>query len=672
MALPKGFSNLSTAYNAAQHTIVHIIGLVVDAMPPSKTRTGDYMMTLKLLDIPLHEATYGSHGLQMRYFNRDRRQLPQAHQGDVVMLRSVKMSRFSGQPIAISNYQTTTVVFPSASIPDPSYEIAYRGNDRIPALGAPADKDKITLEEQAYVIKLKADLKHMIGQSFDHNNDTAMMKRKRDENHALNSVQPTTTPAARPSSFNSSKFRLVSDLRHFVFADLCVQVVKTFPTAFGCDLYVTDYTANDALFYYRPPEEETTDRERDGDAFGYHQPVKKDWPGPYGYLVLHVNVKEPHAHFINHKVGEGDFVLLRNVKLKIMNEGARLEGDMWPDDRNPDKVQVQKIPSRECREVRDILERKEQYWTQRSAQHLPVPKPPQQQQHQTSNKAEKNRKKREKRKERLAAALAEAEEQAKQYQSPNTNKHVCCSHNTTPLSTVNAILDPSQLRHTCTLYGGRGGGDSGGGGGGGVVITLPFINANYRARVRVVDFHPHELEDFSVPVLHSLSPTSPTSRELSPSDIYLPPPPDSPPATQTQTWEWSFALTLEDATTTASRRGEGQRIQVQVHNDTAQHLFGRDMDDACDLRRHTGVLAKLREKLWILWGNLEEVIVGGDGLGELSNLPFECCIAEYGVKIDAEDDQCDVCEDGVERVAMTMRGGERWVRMYRLHGTVIT
>jgi len=665
MALPTGFSDLSTAYNAAQYTIVHIIGFVVDAMTPSTTRTGDFMMTLKLLDVPLHEATYGSHGLQMRYFNKDRRQLPQVQQGDVVMLRSVKMSRFSGQPIAMSNYQTTTVVFPAASIPDPSYEIAFRGNDRISALGAPADKGKITLEEQTYVIKLKADLKHMLDQSFEHIHNLATVKRKRDDNPAADAGQPTTTTAARPSSFSSSKFRLVSDLRHFIFADLCVQVVKKFPTGFGCDLYVTDYTANDALFYYRPPEEETTDRERDGDAFGYHQPAKKDWPGPYGYLVLHVNVKEPHAHFINDKVSEGDFVLLRNVKMRIMNEGARLEGDMWPDDRNPDKVQVQKVPSREWREVRDVLERKEQYWTQRTAQQPLAPKAPPPQQHQLSNKAEKNRKKRERRKEKLAAALAEAEARANQHQAPNTNKHVRCSHTTTPLSPVKAILDPTHLRHTCTLSGGKGGG------GGGIVVALPFINANYRAQVRVVDFHPHELEDFAVPVPHTASSTPPSSREPSPSDIYLPPPPDSPPSTQTQKWEWNFALTLEDATTASHLRGEGQRIEVQVHNDTAQRLLGQELEDACDLRRHAEVLAKLREKLWILWGNLEEVVIGGGGGGELSNLPFECCIAEYGVEIDAEDERWDVCGDGVQRVAMTMAGGKRWVRMYRLHGTTI-
>ena len=39
---------------------------------------------------------------------------------------------------------------------------------------------------------------------------------------------------------------------------------------------------------------------------------------------------------------EGDFVLLKNVKMKIMADGGKLEGDMWPDDKNPDKVQIEK------------------------------------------------------------------------------------------------------------------------------------------------------------------------------------------------------------------------------------------------------------------------------------------------------------------------------------------
>jgi len=62
-------------------------------------------------------------------------------------------------------------------------------------------------------------------------------------------------------------------------------------------------------------------------------------------------------------------------------------------------------------------------------------------------------------------------------------------------------------------------------------------------------------------------------------------------------------------------------------------------------------MAKLREQMAILWGNLEELKVAASleqqpfpssgtasahDMG-LSNLPFYCCIEEYGQELDEED-----------------------------------
>jgi len=80
----------------------------------------------------------------------------------------------------------------------------------------------------------------------------------------------------------------------------------------------------------------------------------------------------------------------------------------------------------------------------------------------------------------------------------------------------------------------------------------------------------------------------------------------------------------------------------------------------------------LRYRLGILWGNLEEIrtamtaertaAVRSDDAGtdqkrntELSNLPFECCIQEYGQELDS-DDQIDA--DG-------------WIRLYEISKTTI-
>lgn len=69
------------------------------------------------------------------------------------------------------------------------------------------------------------------------------------------------------------------------------------------------------------------------------------------------------------------------------------------------------------------------------------------------------------------------------------------------------------------------------------------------------------------------------------------------------------------------------------------------------MRRDTRTLAKLREQMAILWGNLEELKTAAlmkqqpfpapeaataEGMN-LSNLPFFCCIAEYGQELDQDD-----------------------------------
>lgn len=68
------------------------------------------------------------------------------------------------------------------------------------------------------------------------------------------------------------------------------------------------------------------------------------------------------------------------------------------------------------------------------------------------------------------------------------------------------------------------------------------------------------------------------------------------------------------------------------------------------LRRDSRKLKKLREKLFILWGNLEELKSEGTILPLapkdskfLSNKPFQCCIEEYGYfdpRVHKSEDEC--------------------------------
>lgn len=117
--------------------------------------------------------------------------------------------------------------------------------------------------------------------------------------------------------------------------------------------------------------------------------------------------------------------------------------------------------------------------------------------------------------------------------------------------------------------------------------------------------------------------------------------------------------------------------------------------EAVDLRQNETVLAKLREKLFVLWGNLEErkqqmVEQGSEGLPALNNMPFECCIKEYGVLVrgamdesddEDEDEDGDVAMDGTaERAGNTtardlarerQKRGIEYERRFRIFGATI-
>lgn len=89
---------------------------------------------------------------------------------------------------------------------------------------------------------------------------------------------------------------------------------------------------------------------------------------------------------------------------------------------------------------------------------------------------------------------------------------------------------------------------------------LPFVNARYRARVRVVDFKPDNLEDFAQPV------GDPSYDDLA-SDAEedwdgIP-----------KGWEWAFCLLVEDALSTSP---EKTRMRLIVANDGAEHLLKMD------------------------------------------------------------------------------------------------
>ena len=569
-----------------------------------------------------------SHGLLVRFFRREVHGLPRiSQQGDVVLIRDIKVRDFSQQPMLLSNFQTSPLVFPSGSIPEPTYQISYHDKRRIDCLGVPQDKEKLSLEEQRYVIQLKhkmgAIIQSLAALPRPRSGPAAPLKRPGENLVATDpkKVKPTT------QSSYGKKFRQVKDLRHMEFADICGQVVKKFPTRFGgCELYITDYTQNKDMFYYAPPEAEN-DIVKDGDEYGYSGPSKKTWPGPYGWHVLKVNAKEPHAYFANREVNEEDFVLLKNVKVKATGGNATLEGDMWPDNDNPEKVQISKEKNHEVPEIKSLLERKTRYWAARGLKIGANTKAKA-----TKSEMKKQKKQRKAEGGRKAAQTLEAtklstDDLQKSLTRRDINPYVRCGHKEVSISSVKEILDGENKRHSNAMPDGG-------------IYVLPFVNAKYRARVRVVDFAPKRLEDFAVPDGEHDGEKSEHSAMI---DW------DSSPK-----YEWSFSLLLEDVPKSKGSNECANRIWVTLGHEEAQYLFGRNVNDPTDLRNDHQLLAKLREQLCILWGNLEEKADDA----AISNRPFECCLMEYGVEMyDAN------CANGSNPY--------RFKRMYRMCGVTI-
>ncbi|KAK4630985.1 Protection of telomeres protein 1 [Fulvia fulva] len=627
MSLPQGFVDLARAYESLNDTFVSIIGVVVDFMAPTTTARGDHTVKFKLMDGVLPRAQFSGEGLDVRFFPKDPTHLPKVRDiGDVVLLRNIKMSTFNGSKVALSNWQTQTLVFPSKSIPAKGFSIHYMGKDKVPCLGIERDVESLQLAEQDYVINLKDEMHRVI--------EDSLRKRAAGEERAkerqIDWQNVPTEPAAKRQKTAASagqKLRTISQLEGpKEFVDLYGVVVKIIPTATynGCDLYISDYTINKQLREFAPPEA-ADDVGRDGDSYGYSDQAKKPFPGPYEYRVLKVNLHQPHAQHASRTVGEGDVVLLQNVKTRIVTPGMTLEGDLWHDHMFPDKIQIRKLSDGERQrrpEVQAIVQRKEEYWKKRDAKLLQLRRT--KENAELTTKAERKQANKERMKQKKRGGQEHEANLVSHAKKTTLNPHVRCNDTEVAVTSIGEILDLDNMRHTNDSPDGTS-------------YDLPFINAKYRAKVRVVDFEPKSLEDFAVPVL-------PDDQGSVDSMDYV---------YNSQRLEWYFSLLLEDASN-RSRPNDQQknRIWVHIHHEQAQFLF-RDLDDPQDLRHNTQLLAQLREKMFLLWGNLEES--GGESL---SNSPFECCICEYGTELDNDDPAKDDAPLG-------------WQRMFGMFGTTI-
>lgn len=632
--LPPEFVDLATAYKTSPGTFVNVIGYVVDCLPSSIVpRTGQHQMLFKLQDRKLLDSSLNVMALDVKFFVHAEDQLPQIKgTGDIVLLRSIKINGWGNRPSLLCNKDTVAIVFPANIIPEPQWKLRYQqGTEQLTHHATShhiSSKRVPSVKEQNYAIDLFNAIKDTDLARFATFPPTAhrpptgaprapaevsLPKRFR--------ADVSEQPAAKRSRLSSTfgpKYRTISDLEDFKFADLCVEIVdKYFSVLGGCEIKVTDYTENKQLYYFQDPEESTSeDAGRDGDEFGYSKSQKEHrFRGPFGQLVLTVDLKEPHAGYVDRNVNVGDIVLLKNVKIKVWGSNPVMGGGIWPDHLYPDKPLVERLRRSDRPEIDALHERKQKYWEARSKTVAPpqAPKGPKKKKPRSGKRASQKHE---------AAKMQEALD-AMSVDSATSNKHMRCSHSDQPLCSIGKVL---KLESQDDAEDG----------------PILYQNHKYRALVRVADFFPN-IEEFAVRV----DARDPGKQSQYYADLLH----EELTQSAMDSYKWRFSLLLEDASAIDNK----EQVWVSVSHEDAQFLLGNDVGDPANLSESPQLLAKLKQQLCVLWGDLEELKSKGKNNEPPSNRPFECCIAEYGIPADEQ-------EDG---------DGYGVVRMFKMFGTAI-
>ncbi|MCJ1339696.1 hypothetical protein MMC09_004986 [Bachmanniomyces sp. S44760] len=670
--VPPGFMSLSSALEK-QNVDVNVIGVVTDLLLPTRSRGTDWMCSFTISDL----TSYGE-GIKVRYFRPLQAELPQiTGTGDVIVLRNVKSKIWSGMSIFLSTWSSSWAVFQAASIPQSMglgfVQLAFAKEHR-------ADTPK--QPEMRYAISLC--------NSQDRSSFT--VPRSLD-----NEVAQAIAGDRSGASSYGSKFSLLKDVKMDTFYDVVGQIVKFYPNENRHELYLTDYTSNNLFYNYEWGSEGGGDGVNGTDDYDNStRPRNRQWRGPFGQMTITVTLWPPHSYFAQSNLCENDFVSLRNVRIKYSATG-KLEGCLHTDKRFPDRIDLTKMELADeatDERVKNVLRRKKDYTNRFISQSKDFVDDTRHRQlkeeKQENAKAKKQARRRKKNKqgEKRGEERMKQGRKAKRSTTPQIdnepdqenigltkplklelNKHIETKHPTVPTRPLHLILDRSITHATNTAPPNR------------IPYTLPFQNICSRATVRVVDFFPSNIEDFAIS--HQISEYDAIADDEDDDDNVD----DSQSSTSDQDssdasnndltgnrnkgrriWTWRFALFLEDHNTradatTTNNNNDDEKVKVYVSAQDAEFLLNME---ACDLRANPTALLELREKLFILWGDLEErkridrshdqvkgkekgksTADAGAALRErdanrqdqgvaAGNVhrcpPFTCCIKEYGIR----------------------------------------
>ena len=616
----------------------------------------DHKCTITLYDLSIEDA---SAGISINIF-RPEADMPHVTAADIVVLTNVKVQRYRADPLSlIANWSTSVRVYSTSKIPRPpkSAEMAL-----VPATSK-RDSHTPSAQEHFYVSYLY----HKI------------------DKDDIPDEESFTERAARSLNVKD-KFSLLQDVQDGRFCDLIAQVARE-PHALMYDmvtLYVSDYTEN-ASFHPQIWEGLNESDSGGGDQYGYTSGSigmpKKEWVGPYGKMSIQITCYEPHASIIRSEVSAGQWVALRNIQIKYGHDGRYLEGFLRGD-RNSVSTRLEILGTHDretidprlkdaIRRFRDYSKKKKSQIEDIKSAHVAGQK------RRASGSADEEKRSLNSKTRRMLNRAAQDQKEEEQRINKelrlSLNDQITCEVHSAPFSTIESILESVLYKTTV--------------GGHNTALALPFVCAKYRVHARVVNFYPPALEDFACGRKQTDFDMLSDNEDDGSSDD------DDEEAPGTEhIWEWRFALQLEDPTPPSNKKSPAprQRVWVFVDNNEAQCLTGLD---ASDLRRDPNKLATLRQRMFILWGELEEHKAmaierkrekdeaakkdkgkgkqrqprfekpplessdveddGGDGEQTVSNKPFCCCIRQYGV-FDKNNEE-----------------GREWVRCYGMFGTKI-
>lgn len=573
--LPSGFTTIADIKNLPNEQLmanvaVNVVGFVKDFMPPTQTRGTSFKCTIEIIDYSVQSESYGIH---ISFFWPEEKMPTISGPADVVLLRNVKAQMYKGAVSLLTHWTTECHVLAATNIPSKPLTYPTAKWQSFP----PGKFKPPNLVETNYVIWAKSRTNELDIPSDHEFHEKSMQSMK-----------------------VKDKFSLLKDVKPEHFYNILGQVIKVHDSINVLSIYLSDYTPH-SLFYNNAWAREGSAEAKDGDEYGYTKSRSKDpkaWPGPFGKMSIQLNLYDEHATYVREYVKVKQWVLLSNVQIKYGKMGGLLEGYLRGDRQRFDgKIQVKIMEKSENPEENDIrwkeaVKRSHEYWKKHEAQKKAILCEDDglgnKRKAENDGLPKLNSKQRRKEK-RAAAEKQAAASEAKLAEKLDLNDNVRCSFPDQVPQSLKVIAEPEKV----VLPGGSS-------------YLSPFTVRKYRANIRIVNYAPESIEDFSVwrreseyDMLSDYSGGEDTDVGEDMRSF------TSGKGFAKKVWEWRFWLQVEDASSKTNVKSPNNRLWLLVDNSAAQGLLGLD-DDAANLRKDPDLLARLKEQLFKLWGDLEE------------------------------------------------------------------